>query len=75
MADKRKICVIPKAPVGRIILRVGAKRVSQDAVDTFDDILTKKALELSAKAARLAKHAGRRTVHEEDIKLSAMQHK
>ena len=72
MAEKRKICVIPKAPVGRLILRVGAKRVSQDAINTFNDVLTKRALELAQKASRLAKHAGRKTVHEEDIKLSCM---
>ena len=35
----RKTSTIPKAPVARILTNAGAKRVSQDAVDAFSDIL------------------------------------
>ncbi len=68
---KRKTSTIPKASVARILLKAGAKRVSQDGVDTFTDVLTDIALKISKKASDIAKHAGRKTVHEEDVKLAA----
>ena len=67
----RKTSTIPKATVARILLKAGAKRVSQDAVDVFTDILTDIALKISKKAADISKHAGRKTVHEGDVKLAA----
>lgn len=60
---------IPKAPLARILLNHGAQRVSRDAMDAFCDVLTEKAMELGAQAVRIAKHAGRVTIHEEDIFL------
>jgi len=62
--------IIPKAPVARILMNAGAKRVSADAVNTFTDILQQITEEIGEKAARLAKHSGRKTVKEEDIKLA-----
>jgi len=67
----RKISTIPKASVARILIKAGAKRVSQDAVDAFTDVLTDIAVKISSKAAQMAKHAGRKTVHEGDVKLAA----
>ncbi len=69
----RKITVIPKAPVGRILMRAGAKRVSADAVDTFTEILTEITEEIAAQAAKIAKHSGRKTVNEGDVKLAVKQ--
>ena len=66
----RKISTIPKATVGRILLKAGAKRVSADAIDAFADVLTDIALKVSTKAAQIARHSGRKTVHEGDIKLA-----
>ncbi len=63
--------IIPKAPIARILLNVGAKRVSQDALDAFCDILQDYTEEIAEQAARLAKHSGRKTVKETDIKLAA----
>ncbi len=63
--------IIPKAPVGRIILNVGAKRVSAGAVDTFTDIINNIAEEVAAQAVKIAKHSGRKTVQEGDVKLAA----
>ena len=70
MAIKRSY-IIPKAPLGRILMKAGAKRVSQGALDAFNDTLTDAARELCEQAVRIAKHSGRKTVHEGDIKLAA----
>ncbi|HLC46548.1 MAG TPA: histone family protein [Candidatus Nanoarchaeia archaeon] len=67
----RQTSIIPKAPVGRIILNAGAKRVSADAMDAFSDIVQQIAEKIGTDAVRIAKHAGRKTIHEEDIKLAA----
>lgn len=67
----RKTSTIPKASVARILLKAGAKRVSADAVDTFTDVLTEIAVKISSRAAEIAKHAGRKTVHEGDVRLAA----
>ncbi|MBL7056595.1 histone family protein [Candidatus Woesearchaeota archaeon] len=64
---------IPKAPVGRILINSGAKRVSQDAIDAFTEILTEITEKIATKAAEISKHSGRKTIHESDIKLAAKQ--
>lgn len=69
----RKVSLIPKAPCGRILMNAGAKRVSADAVDAFSDIIAELALKIGEKAAEIAKHSGRKTVQEGDIKLAARQ--
>ena len=66
----RKTSTIPKASVARILIKAGSKRVSADGVDAFTDVLTDIAAKISSKAAQIAKHAGRKTVHEGDIKLA-----
>ena len=67
----RKTSTIPKASVARILMKAGAKRVSADGVDAFTDVLTDIAIKISKKASDIAKHAGRKTVHEGDVKLAA----
>ena len=67
---KRKISTIPKASVARILVKAGAKRVSSGAIDTFTDVLTGIAIKISSKAAEIAKHSGRKTVHEGDVRLA-----
>ncbi len=69
----RKITTIPRAPVGRILMKAGAKRVSADAADAFTEILIEKAGKIASRAAEISKHAGRKTVNEGDIKLAAKQ--
>ena len=66
----RKITVIPRAPVGRILMKAGAKRVAADAVDAFTEILIEKTESIATQAAKISKHSGRKTVHEGDIKLA-----
>ena len=68
---KRKTSVIPKATVARILMKAGAKRVSADAAETFAEVLTEIAVKISTRAAEISRHAGRKTVHEGDIKLAA----
>ncbi len=67
----RKTTVIPKAPLAQILMNMGAKRVSADAVDAFVDIMINIADEIAEQSVKIAKHAGRKTVHESDIKLAA----
>jgi len=69
----RNISTIPKAPVGRILMNAGAKRVSQDAVDAFTDVVTELTTKIATRAAEIAKHSGRKTIHEGDIRLAAKQ--
>ncbi len=61
---------LPKAPIERLIKRAGAERVSDDAVTALADVLEEMALQISARAIKLGRHAGRKTVTEEDIKLA-----
>ena len=68
---RRKISTIPKASVARILMKAGAKRVSQDAVDAFTEVLTEMAVKISSRAAEISKHAHRKTVHEGDVRLAA----
>ena len=67
----RNTSIMPKAPVGRILFRAGAKRVSQTATDTFAEVLTQIAEDIATKAVQIARHSGRKTVQEGDIKLAA----
>ena len=53
--------LIPKAPVSRIILKVGAQRVAAGAVDVFTEELTNIADAVATQAVKIAKHSGRKT--------------
>jgi DNA-binding protein len=69
----KNITAIPKAPFGRILMKAGAKRVSADSVDAFAEVVTEMAEKIATQAVKLAKHAGRKTVTDEDIELVAKQ--
>ena len=67
----KQTSIIPKAPVARILFNAGAKRVSQSATDAFIESLEQIAEDIATKAIQIAKHSGRKTVQEGDIKLAA----
>ncbi len=66
----RKIKILPRAPFERFLKQAGAKRVSKDALDEFANVLEEKLAKIVAEAALLAKHAGRKTIIAEDIRMA-----
>lgn len=61
----------PLSAMDRIIRKSGAKRVSESAALALAEVLEEKALLIAGEAARLAGHAGRRTVRDVDVRLAA----
>ncbi len=62
---------LPVAAVDRIIRKSGAKRVSEDAANALSEVLEERAIVIAGEAAKLAEHAGRRTVRDVDIRLAS----
>jgi histone H3/H4 len=54
----------------RILKRAGAKRVSQSALEEFSAVMEEKLYVVAKEAAILAKHAGRKTIIADDIRLA-----
>ncbi len=61
---------LPIAAIDRLIRKAGAERVSEDACEELSRILSEVAIDISKQAIELAKHAKRKTVIGEDIKLA-----
>ena len=61
---------LPKLPFERMIKKVGCKRVSQDSLEEFATIMEDKLTNVAKEAVALAKHAGRKTLIGEDVRLS-----
>jgi histone H3/H4 len=67
----RNTTIIPRAPLGKLMMNAGAQRVGKDACQELEEFLTQHALEIAKKANEIAKHAGRKTVNAGDVKLAA----
>lgn len=61
---------LPIAALDRLIRKAGAERVSEDAAQELGKILSEVAIDVSKQAIELARHAKRKTVTGEDIKLA-----
>lgn len=61
---------LPAAPFERILKKLGAKRVSQEACEEFARVMEEKMLRIAEEAVALAKHAGRKTILEEDVRMA-----
>jgi len=61
---------LPLAPLERLLRLSGAKRVSKGAVREFASVVADYAHDLSAEAAVLAKHAGRKTIIDADVRMA-----
>jgi histone H3/H4 len=64
------MAILPISAVERLIRSIGAERVSREAAEALAAILEKKGSEIATKSLRLAKHAGRKTVTADDIRLA-----
>jgi len=62
--------ILPLAAMEKILKNNGAARVSADAKDALRIALEDEAKKVAEKANQIAKHAGRTTVKEEDIRLA-----
>jgi histone H3/H4 len=63
--------VLPIAPIARIVKNAGAERISEEAKKVLADSLESCATATAEKAIAYARHAGRKTVTAEDIKLAS----
>ena len=65
--------LLPLAAMEKILKQAGAERVSDKAKVALKDVIEERVAKIAADAVRLASHAGRKTVKEEDVKLASKQ--
>lgn len=61
---------INESIVKRILKDAGADRVSKEGIRVFQKTIEKIAFDTAIKAAKLSKHAKRKTVYGSDVKLA-----
>ena len=61
---------LPLAPIRRIFDKANAERVSDDAVKSLASALEEYGAALAEKAVKVCRHAGRKTIKADDIKIS-----
>ena len=62
---------LPLAAMQKILKKVGAERVADNAKIALRDVLEDIAEDIATQANKLATHAGRKTVKSEDIRLAS----
>jgi len=62
--------MLPLAPFERILKKAGAKRVSQDALEEMAKVVEENIFKIATEASVLARHAGRKTITEEDVRMA-----
>ena len=62
---------IPLAAMERVMKKAGAERVSEGAKAALKEVLEDIGYEISVEAKKLAEHAGRKTIKNQDIKLAS----
>ena len=70
----KKTSIIPSAPLAVIIKKAGAARVADDAAQELGNYLLEYASQIAKQAVEIAKHSGRKTVNENDIKIAAKKY-
>jgi len=63
--------MLPIAAIERIVRKAGIERISADAVKEITKTVEEIGAELALEAAQAARHAKRKTILREDIKLVA----
>lgn len=66
--------LIPLASMERILKKSGAERVADNAKIILKKIIEEIGIEISEKAKQLARHAGRKTIKSQDIKLATKKY-
>jgi histone H3/H4 len=61
------------ARIEKLIKNAGAKRVSADAITKMNEILSDWGKNIAKYAVEIARHSGRKTVKENDIKLASQR--
>ena len=61
------------ARVAALVRSAGAHRVSAEAIGALNEILTERGLKIARYAVEIARHNGRKTVQENDVKLAAQR--
>lgn len=61
---------LPLAPLERLLRKAGAKRVSKSALVEFANVVSDYVKDLSTESMTLAKHAGRKTILDVDVRLA-----
>ncbi|TAL48588.1 histone family protein [archaeon] len=64
------MAILPRLPFERILKKAGAKRVSQEAMEEIANVMEERLTEIAKNACLLAKHAGRKTLTTEDIRMA-----